>query len=192
MEIRGNFDSYVAPDYHCRPMSQRLPVFIDPYRLAETWRQFKGDVPLREMTRLVSLLARDQGDVQANIEFGVDDERVRYMKGHIHATLEMACQRCTRPMSIVIDRDFNLGLVASEVEAERLHSGYEPLIVEAKTMALAEILEDEIILALPMIATHAEGACEAAVGGGEPAPGVEEQPRKNPFAVLADLKKRSK
>ncbi len=168
-------------------MSERLPIFVDPIRLADTGRELEGSIRLAEMDRLASYLVEKEGEVAVELSFGVDDQGVRYLHGRIRGQLELPCQRCLGPVTVPVDRVIDLGLVTSEVEAERLDAGYEPLMVSGRSMRLSDIVEDELLLALPMIALHPPSVCRPDYEGeAEQEP---EAPRKNPFEVLAELKK---
>jgi len=187
------FDTSWTPDYHCRPMSERLPVWIDPFRAADSRRAFAGRLDLATMARLAPNLADPAGEVEVELEFGVDRERVRYAQGRIATSLSLICQRCMQPMTVAVAREVKLAFVSGEGEMNRLDPSYEPVLVETETVALAGLVEDELLLALPMVAMHPEDRCQPAVVP-ETEPEVEEpkqEEKENPFSVLADLKKRS-
>jgi uncharacterized protein len=173
--------------------NERLPVHIDPIRLAETRRLLEGRIPLAEMTRLGESLQDSDGEVTVSLEFGTDNEGIRFMRGRIQAEVSLECQRCLETMRYPIDSEFALALVRSTVEAEALPSHYEPLLVEGEPLFLRDIIEDELLLALPIVAMHAPEQCSVSTGTAEEADdrrkdtGATE--KDNPFAVLADLKK---
>jgi uncharacterized protein len=79
-----------------------------------------------------------------------------------------------------------LGVVHSLGEADLLPESYEPLLLETDTIPLADILQDELLLAVPAVPQH-ECCDPAAQSRQEAAPAVAKRP--NPFAVLAELKK---
>ena len=159
-------------------------------RLAETGRTLRGHLPLAALTRLVPTLYTDVGEVAVEMS-GSKDGRVRTLYGRIVTTLSLVCQRCLEPMTVPIDVAFRLGLVTTEAQVERLPEGLEPLLITEPTVRLAEVIEDELVLALPIVALHPEGSvCAARVPAAvavvqEP---LQPEPRKNPFAALAQLK----
>ncbi len=176
-------------------VSERLPVHIDPIRCAEQGRVFKGDVKLSVMKRALELLVSDQGEVAVSLEGGVDLEGRPYLEGKLTTEVVMECQRCLEPVSYPIDTSFSLAPVEAEGEIELLPSHYEPLMMEGHSLFLQELLEDELILALPAVALHPTGTCSPQWTGDnqedevEAPPLVDEEQRENPFAVLRDLKK---
>jgi uncharacterized protein len=172
----------------------RLPVHIDPFRMAETRRLLQGNIALAEMARLGESLQDSDGEVSISLEFGIDNEGIRFIRGQIQAEVSLVCQRCLETMRYPIDSEFMLGLVRSSTEAENLPSQYEPLMVEDEPLFLRDIIEDELLLALPIVAMHAPEVCGAELN---PVPQSEEAQEDkdtgaaagdNPFAVLADLK----
>ncbi len=167
----------------------RLPVQVDPFRMAEARRILEGDVPLRQMKRLGALLESDAGAAHVRLEFGIDEMGARFLRAAITAALSIQCQRCLEPMPFDVDLELSLGLLHPG-EEEAKAGVHEPLIVDEVPMHLTDLLEDEILLALPQIPRHALEACPARAYV-EPAPETKEMPQgetDNPFAVLAKMK----
>lgn len=173
--------------------SERLPVHIDPIRMADTRRLLEGRIALAEMVRLGESLQDSAGEVTVSLEFGIDNEGIRFMRGRIQAEVSLECQRCLETLRFPIDSEFALAMVRSTVEAEALPSHYEPLLVEGEPLFLRDIIEDELLLALPIVPMHESDECsvgtasEQAAGGMRKDNGTAE--KANPFAVLANLKK---
>jgi DUF177 domain-containing protein len=171
-------------------MSDRLPEAIDPIRLADQQKLLKGRIPLSRMRRLGPSLAVADGWVEVDLGFGVDDLGIRYLGGRISAELQLVCQRCMEPMALPVAAAPSLGLVRSDAEAERLPSYYEPLVVGSEPMLLSTLVEDELILALPIVPVHPADLCPArssTAAKDDTAPAPESA---GPFAVLAALKNR--
>ena len=188
------FDTKILRSYYCALMfNERLPVHIDPIRMAETRRLLKGHVPFSELKRLGESLVETGGNVEVSLEFGIDAEGIRYMNGRIRAVLMLECQRCLEPMPFDVDREFALGMVRNETEAEALPSHYEPLQIDGQPLFLRDVLEDELLLSLPVVARHAEDECSVTLNEAD-APAEEEredtgkEEKENPFSVLAGLK----
>lgn len=176
--------------YNSRPMSRRqdrLPVQVDPYRLAEQGREYDGELPLRQMKRLLPLLVTETGAAAVSLRFGVDEMGVHYLQGTIKVNLDVPCQRCLEAMRCPIEIDLSLGFTGSTAEADRLPGGYEPFIVESVPVVLADIIEDELLLALPQIPMHDLEECPAQ-DYVEPEEEQDKAGQDNPFQVLADLK----
>ena len=184
------FDRNVIRRYNSRPMSKRqdrLPVQVDPYRLAEQGREYDGMLPLRQMKRLSPLLESDTGEASVGLRFGVDEMGVHYLKGTIRVDLALQCQRCLEHLAWPVDSTLSLGFVDSTAEADNLPGGYEPYIVESVPLALIDLIEDELLLALPQIPMHDVEQCPAREFV-EPEAQQDNADQDNPFQVLADLK----
>lgn len=69
----------------------------------------------------------------------------------------MTCQRCLEAVTVRIDAEFRLGLVEAEQSMVGLPDGLDPLLVRRyDTCSLARLIEDELILALPIVPKHDE------------------------------------
>jgi uncharacterized protein len=167
---------------------ERLPVHIDPIRMADTRRLLQGEVALAEMPRLVDALQDGDGNVSVSLEFGIDEEGIRVMRGRVQAEVTLVCQRCLEAMRHQVDNQFALGLVRSETEAEELPSHYEPLLLDGKPLFLRDVIEDEMLLALPIVPRHPPQECGAKMESGKAETEQDGGQRDNPFASLAELK----
>ncbi|OGT19714.1 MAG: hypothetical protein A2V90_09710 [Gammaproteobacteria bacterium RBG_16_57_12] len=169
-------------------MSEQLPRYIEPFRLAEKGRYLQGVLPLAGMQRLAVSLESDQGEAAFALHFGIDDLGTPNIRGHLHADLQMSCQRCLGPMTVIVDTDIQIGLVRSQEEVDELTGDYEPFVHDTDDpVLLADIIEDELILGLPIVAVHDETSpCTA-----QKLLQTQGEKRENPFAVLAGLKKHS-
>jgi len=103
------------------------------------------------------------------------------------ATLE--CQRCMQPMSVPIDTIVKVALVASEADVARVPTELEPVLAPGGRISIGELITEELLLTLPIVALHGEGGpCAAApVETAAAEPG---QDTHKPFARLADLLRR--
>lgn len=202
---------------------QRLPVEVDPFRLVEQRRVLDGRIPLGDFSRLVEQLA-DQNktassnkaiDKKADEKTAVDTDVVFVhlaftrtstglpaVKGNIHANLDMLCQRCLQVKTEAFNSDFEVVLVTSDEQADRVQQGFDTWFVEDQKIFLQDFIEDEILLALPLAVTHddckasrelieakpedvvnvADNAADSATEN------TQAGQKENPFAVLKDLK----
>ena len=171
--------------YHSQIMVEHLPERIDPLALAEKRRQFKGSLPLSQLVRLQDVLLNPEGEVRFELRFGKEG-KIPMVTGNVEAELELQCQCCLGPIAWPVSSHVKLAVVNSIDEADLLPESYEPLLLEEETIPLVDILQEELLLAIPSIPQH--GQCEASAP-----PEVAQPPytpkRPNPFAVLAKLKK---
>ncbi|MDQ3159584.1 MAG: DUF177 domain-containing protein [Pseudomonadota bacterium] len=167
-------------------MSHPVPDVLDAWRMVSARREFEGRIPLAAMTRLAGSLIDTEGDVRFRLAFGTDELRVAYVEIGIDAELPLECQSSLDRFLFPVRIEQRLGLIRNEADELALPEGYEALLVDADAMLRpAELVEDELILALPVVAV----APDADVVERDFAPAVEETAAANPFAALAGLKK---
>jgi len=138
---------------------ENLPFTIDPFRSAGRLLSYGGFLQLSGMTRLTSGLAAQQGNVQVKIECSIDAEGIHYLKGSLNTSLDLQCQRCLELYGHEINSEFLLGLVRSPEESERLPSHYEPWIVEGNNLVVSDMIEEELIISLPVAPMHLPSNC---------------------------------
>jgi uncharacterized protein len=81
-----------------------------------------------------------------------------------------------------------LGLITDEADEAGLPEGYEPLLVTDGSLRLADVIEDELILAIPAVPVKpGTEYVQRAWGDAPDETDVTTQP--NPFAALKELKK---
>jgi uncharacterized protein len=172
---------------------QRLPVEVDPFKLVEQGRLFEGRIPQQDFKRLQELLFSKVEEnnqlVEVNLEFTRTDTRLPVIKGYIKAELQMVCNRCLDATTLTIDTSIEVVLVSTDAQAERLQEGFDIWMVEDQTLLLLDFIEDEMLLAMPLVISHED--CEPVRKLIEALPSdenTEEQQKENPFSALKDLK----
>jgi uncharacterized protein len=169
-------------------MSQRLPVRIDPWQVCEKGRDVEGSFPLDGFDRLAPLLASSRGEAAFALRFGRDGERRFTIRGSVSAELTLTCQRCFRPLVLDVDARVELGPVRGLEEAARLPASLEPLLVTENGIRLRELVEDELLMAIPSIPRHEEDDCAPMTPSAVSPTKSEDSDTDNPFAVLSALK----
>jgi uncharacterized protein len=154
-------------------------------------RSFEGTLPIAGMTRLCELLAGTQGAVNYTLEFGRDDLGVDYLDLHADATLTMTCMRTMESFQLPVSVRTRLGLLRLERDEAGLPPDCEPLLVpENGRLKPADVIEDELLLALPLVPVNPDSSLPDGVTGHEPEDIPAGEGRaENPFAVLSGLKK---
>ena len=168
-------------------MSAALPETVDAWRMVTARRQFQGSLPLRNLARLRDSLANSEGDARFELEFGRDETGVAYLSVDVQAELPLTCQKTLEVFEYPVRMQSRLGLIAHEHDEAAMPPGYEALLIPSGEVNLAEVIEDELILALPVVplkpGTDSPGGVVYAAG-----PSREEG---SPFAALASLKKKN-
>lgn len=171
--------------YHRAPMSAALPDRVDVARQVQARRTYEGTLPLAAMKRLCGSLAVPEGDARYRVEFGRDELGVAYLELDVETGLPLLCQRTLEVFVQPVSLHERLGLIADEQGEAALPPGYEPLLVADGSVGIADVIEDELILALPVVPVKPGEPLEWKDTSDE-AP--DEKPA-SPFAVLAGLKK---
>ena len=180
------FDTLGSRIYHTRVMIDHLPDRLDVCAMAEAGCSLRGRIRLASLERVLPLVESSEGEFAVQLELGKDEDGTRYLSGSIRGMLILQCQRCLEPMEFPLHVKFLLGLVHDQEQAQCLTERYEPLLVTQEPVRIAEVVEDEILLALPIAALHGDrGKCQGLVAEYQTAAGA---PRDNPFAILAQLK----
>ncbi len=174
-------------------MSARQPEMVNVARLIAAGRQLQGRLPLQTMDRLGEMLVENKGEVEYNLHFVRDDQNRQMITGELVATVVMQCQRCLAPVSIQVQRSMAWECVWSEAQFPNIAAGHDPYLMEESPVALAGLVEDEMILSLPLVARHeAHEACTPPqFSGGEDGRQDEPDTREpHPLADLARLKRK--
>jgi uncharacterized protein len=150
---------------------------------------FEGEIEHSELTRLADLLHPDFADrenrkVAVRFEFLRNEYGVSMLVGRLEANLALECQRCLEAFELPVSLDFELMVDAGE---ELLRdSSLDSIDSDDGYIDICTVIEDELMLALPLVALHEDTSCnehwpdaEAESGAGN---------RDNPFAVLQQLK----
>ena len=148
-------------------------------------------MPIGRLSRLRELLESADGDVAYDLQFGKDHDGRGTLQGSIEAELQLRCQRCVRLFALPVRIELSLALVEGLDEAADLPEAYDPLLIEGRLLRSGELLEDELILAVPPIPRHVGDSCEAPRDASEQGPSndADADTRPSPFAELAALKR---
>jgi uncharacterized protein len=161
-------------------MSHQQPV-IDGFEFASAGASKQGAWPVGDFPRLRDMLAADTGEVAYELD-GVRDERGRpSLRVRVRGTLQLRCQRCLEAMPFEVQADALLVLAETlaEIHSEPADAHGADRIVAGKDMPVRDLVEDELILAVPYAPRHA--GCTAG-----PSPGAAGD-KPSPFAGLRGL-----
>ena len=169
------------------PYTSKLPKAVDPRKFAQQQIDLKGFIQASELERLTEGLDDQEGMVQVDMQFRVDEERNKVIEGGARCDLVVPCQRCLQPMTISVEAEFSLAVVWDEDAAKNLPRRLDPLIAGEGQMDLYQAIEDELLLAMPMVSYHEEPCIESTQFGDADDKG-DESKAPNPFQVLEQLK----
>ncbi len=158
--------------------------FIDSLDFARNGSEISGVVPVAEMPRLLDALENPQGILSYMVRGDLDSRSNPLLEVSIAGQCQLRCQRCLSAMDYQVGLDVRL-MLRDQVALDALgdeEDECDSILAEAQLDVL-NLLEEEILLSLPIAPRHDDpGACRAAGGKNEPGEA------KNPFAVLAKFK----
>jgi uncharacterized protein len=97
------------------------------------------------------------------------------------------------PTPYDVDIELALAFVYDEDHAKNIPDEYDPVVMTEGEIVLAKMIEEELLLALPVVAYHDQSGCNPIAlkyaSSTDDAPDDEENP--NPFSILAQLKAKS-
>lgn len=136
-------------------MRDQLPAWIDIHRIT----------PGQHMTGCV-VLSRSEDwpaeDASVSLELDVVQASSGRLglKGKLGGQTQLQCQRCLEPMAVAFETDFEVELVTSEAQAQRVSEQMDVYVAQEGRIYLHELVREESVLALPMMPRHREGACQ--------------------------------
>lgn len=169
-----------------------VPDYVDARKIFAHHALITGSLPISRFARFCELLADSAGELQVSLQFRLDENHRRIIDGRIAADVAVICQRCLEPAMIHLEENFKLGIVETEEHITRLPADIDPWMVTETKLVIADFLEEQLILAMPIVSYHAE-ACRAAIpeeagGNSVREPGKNTVREDNPFAILQRLK----
>lgn len=166
-------------------MSADSSTAVDVWRMVSARRVLEGELPLAGLSRLKDALAQATGTARYRMEFGRDALGVAFAALHIDAHLPLLCQRRLEVFEWPVQLRQTLGLVRDEAAEAALPPGYEALLVpEDGRVVPSDLVEDELILAIPLIPVSPGSEAMEREWQAQEA----DIPADHPFAVLAALK----
>lgn len=169
---------------------------VDVAALADATAEVELSVPLSVLERLKSLLTTSEGEATARIRWAREGG---YVIADVEATagLKLRCQRCLEEFELPVSSRSRVVLVADESQVVALPEELETALAVEGRIRQRDLVEEELLLAVPAAPRHVEGGCEAGFGPGsslerDAVPGLmvvaEAQVNtQRPFAGLADL-----
>lgn len=148
----------------------------------EQW--FQGELTIRSCERLREAVIADPGAAPLKVDIRADAlSGWPRFHGRVSGHVDLECRRCGRRFAYPLDVEVDLRLVRDEAEERAVLADADPYWAENDRLPVRELIEEEVLLALPML-PRCE-SCENAIASAPSVPqeSVEEKP-ENPFAVL--------
>src|SRR5262245_7047700 len=123
--------------------------------LADRGVTLSGELEIGTLTRLTSLLHSDFGSVRATLRFRQRGDGWLQAELGLKALVELVCQRCLEPFRHELEETVNVVLAGSDSLPATVPEGLEPFELEDGRLQPAQLIEDELIVALPLVPKHA-------------------------------------
>ena len=168
------------------------PFFIDNVTFAKKNELLTGELALAECARLNELLIHSAensnsnnlptGSISYQLQGKTDAAGQHLLDLSLTTNLTTTCQRCLNEMPLKLALKFNylIGDVGdTDTESTEVDSADDVDMQQAsQTMDIVALIEDEIIMAMPIAPIHNQDCGEIITQSGE---------KPNPFAVLKGL-----
>ena len=168
---------------------------LDVKRFAEEGGTLSGQEPVRQHERL---MAETQGRGAASVVGWKAAGEIRN-PGHVHpeiwlhlnasAVLPLTCQRCLGPVEVPIGVERSFRFVPDEeMAAAQDEQSEEDVLALSRSFDLVELIEDELLMAMPLAPRHVECPEPVRLSAADPDFDQASAPREHPFALLGQLK----
>ena len=167
-------------------MSPARSDLVNAVELAGRAATLERAYPLEQLPRLVEAGALAGTGVHARIGFGRHEGRTTVDLA-VAGSVVLPCQRCLRPVQYPVDDEALLAIVADDAQA--VEDGREAVVGDAERLSLVELVEEQVLLGMPLVPLHEDEAdCDAgAAHGTEVGPGPAAEETQRPFANLREL-----
>ena len=139
------------------------PIEVDPWRFCRDGQSWETRSDVAAFPRLAHEFT--QGTLFCRVVGRADQRGSLSLQVKVGGEVELTCQRCLGSMPYKVDVERTLYLARNEAEMERLDALPDSDAIQAgEILNLVDLVEDEVLLSLPLATMHAEGEC--------PVPGV--------------------
>ena len=166
-----------------------IPLRVDPRKMADRAAVLEGEIALSSLTRLCEALEDRQGAVSLRISFGRDEQKTVVVRTELAVRVSMVCQRCLELVELPIHSACVYAIVNIDANVQHLPKSYDVLELGEDPLDLLALVEDELLLALPIVPLHAPEDCQTPRSENAVADAQDEPAKPNPFSVLAQLKR---
>ncbi len=151
------FDSGKTSTYHGLIMPGSLYAWYSWYdlnALAEREAVLNGDIELRKLTRLRDILHSDRGSIETSLKFHQHTISSVTVELAFETALELVCQRCLEPLAQNVCERVSLILLDAEPMKSKMDKEQEAVVLTEGKLNPAALIEDELIVSLPIIPRH--------------------------------------
>ena len=123
--------------------------------LADRGVTLSGELDIGQLSRLRGLLHSDSGSVRATLRFRQRGDGWLASEVEYRADVELVCQRCLEPFRQELEESVNVVIADSDSLPTTAPTGFEPFELEDGRLQPVQLIEDEVIVAIPLVPKHA-------------------------------------
>jgi len=123
--------------------------------LADRGVTLSGELDIGQLSRLRGLLHSDSGSVRATLGFRQRGDGWLASEVEYRADVELVCQRCLEPFRQELEESVNVVIADSDSLPTTAPTGFEPFELEDGRLQPVQLIEDEVIVAIPLVPKHA-------------------------------------
>lgn len=132
---------------------------IDAFTFSRLEEQRSGSILVADLPRLSGESASTEGALSWSLQGGKDELGHPQLNLSVNGTVQLMCQRCLTPFAFDIDSESKLILAKNEENADEIDALLEDdevdVVVGSKTFDVMDLIEDEVLLAIPQSPKHA-------------------------------------
>jgi uncharacterized protein len=114
-----------------------------------------GELDLKLLTRLEGLLHSDVGSVRASLLFRQRRDGWLGLELDYRGAVTLMCQRCLEPFEHELANRVDVVLADADSVPATVPAAFEPFELEGGRLQPAQLIEDELIVAIPLVPKHA-------------------------------------
>jgi uncharacterized protein len=167
-------------------MSRTPADLVNAVELAGRGARLERRLGLSQLPRVGEAGALDGTQVTAQLEFGIFEDRVT-VAVQVQGEMILPCQRCLRPCACTLEESATLAAI--ERDSDEVPGGYEPLLGDPERLSITGVIEEQVLLGLPLVPMHEDAARCGATAAAPDAATVDSaaDEKQRPFANLRQL-----
>ncbi|MFC5475149.1 YceD family protein [Paraherbaspirillum soli] len=159
---------------------------IDAFEFARNKERREGEIATADLGRLADESADRSGTLRWTLVGGADHLGHSQLTLSVAGSMQLMCQRCLTSFAFEISSESVLVLAKNEESADEIDALLDndeiDVIVGSKALNIAELVEDEALLALPLSPKHPVCPDQSALDA------LKNVKEVSPFAMLKNLK----
>lgn len=131
-----------------------LPKHTDPEVLADQNRIFEGEYSTDTMHRLIKITPEISPVIHLNLSFSRGILGLPMATGNFKTSLTLKCERCLDPLVYEINSEIEVTIKPKSMNLEGQVENSEIFEYDGQSLNLSELIEDELILVVPLVPKH--------------------------------------